>query len=295
MGKRGRLSDCLLGTRVSHRALGVVGVRVESPEMDECVEWVSVLKTSRCSRYIIADAVESLDPALEFLRIAERYRQMSDEELLVIEGERAGGRAELTDLAQQALAGEFQSRGLKVEEANREKAPEPITPPPAFFEHESAELKGSSKYEYGTSYDEDRKLVKLCTVWSLRDALQVQSLLDVAGIPFFMGPEKATGVDAVTSNFSNGVEVTIMQIGLPWAGPTMRHYEPADDPDAEGEKAKQDDELLIRCPRCHSTDVVFQDRVLDGVVAEDEAADKFEWTCDSCGHKWVDDGVVMDG
>jgi len=48
-------------------------------------------------------------------------------------------------------------------------------------------------------YAEDRELFEICAVWSLRDALQVQSMLDVAGIPFFMGEEKATGVDSVTS------------------------------------------------------------------------------------------------
>jgi hypothetical protein len=39
--------------------------------------------------------------------------------------------------------------------------------------------------------------VEICTVWSLSDGLQLQTLLDRAGIPFFMGPEKATGVEAV--------------------------------------------------------------------------------------------------
>ncbi len=244
--------------------------------------------TSRC---IIADAVESLDPALEYLRIAERYRQMSDEELVVIAGERA----ELTDLAQQALAGEVQSRGLKVDEPPQEKSPSAIAPPPAFFEHESPKLKDSSEYEYGVSYDDDRKFVELCTVWSLRDALQVQSLLDVAGIPFVMGPEKATGAEAVTSNFLNGVKVGIMQIGLPWAGPAMGHYEPEDDPHAEDEKAQQDDEVFVRCPRCHSTEVVFQERVHPAALAQDGSADEFEWTCDSCGNKWVDDGIMPEG
>lgn len=45
-----------------------------------------------------------------------------------------------------------------------------------------------------------------------------------------MGKEKATGVDKVTSNFSSGVRVQIMQIGMPWAMPAMQHYEPEDGP-----------------------------------------------------------------
>jgi DNA-directed RNA polymerase subunit M/transcription elongation factor TFIIS len=235
--------------------------------------------------------VESLDPALEYLRIADRYRQMSDEEVLII----ASQRAEITDLAQQALAAEVQSRGLKIEEPKQEKSLFPITSPPAFSEHESPQLKDSTADGNGDSYDDDRKLVELCMVWSLRDALQVQYILDVAGIPFVMGPEKATGVEAVTSNFSNGVKVGIMQIGLPWAGLAMKRYEPADDPYAEHEKETQDVEQLVHCPRCHSTEVIFQDRVHSADVRADDSNDKFEWTCDSCGYKWVDDGIVAEG
>jgi hypothetical protein len=54
-------------------------------------------------------------------------------------------------------------------------------------------------------------------VWSAPDALKLQRLLDTAGIPFYIGPEKATGVEAVTSNFANGLSVQIMQVGVPWA------------------------------------------------------------------------------
>jgi len=46
-----------------------------------------------------------------------------------------------------------------------------------------------------SSGDEDPELVEICTVWSLADALQLQTLLDRAGIPFFMGPEKATAME----------------------------------------------------------------------------------------------------
>ena len=172
--------------------------------------------------------MDTRDPAGEFLRITERYRQMSDSELLVLMPQSS----ELTPLAQQALASEVRSRGLKVE-VEDEKAsahsPSPFTPPPAFFEHESPKLKDSTSYDPGESY-EGRKLVELCIVWSVRDALKVQRILDVAAIPFFMGPEKATGMDQVTSNFANGVSVQIMQVGLPWAGPAMKDYEPEDDP-----------------------------------------------------------------
>jgi DNA-directed RNA polymerase subunit M/transcription elongation factor TFIIS len=242
--------------------------------------------------------MDTLDPAGEFLRITERYRRMSDGELLVLMPQSA----ELTPFAQQALANEVRSRGLQSEvEVEDEKpvAPSPFKPPPAFFEHESAKLREAAGHDlpgpdssHEDQYDEDRKLVELCTVWSVRDALKVQTILDGLGIPFFMGPEKATGVDEATSNFANGVGVQIMQIGLPWAGPAMRHYEPEDDPTPK-ENAELD-ELAVRCPKCHSTEVVFEGRSSAPPIATDEPSQKYKWTCDACGHQWEDDGVAKE-
>jgi DNA-directed RNA polymerase subunit M/transcription elongation factor TFIIS len=236
----------------------------------------------------------TFDPAAgEFLRISERYRQMSDGELLVLIPQSS----ELTPIAQEALANEVRSRGLKAEVEDEEPAiPSPFKPPPAFFEHESPKLRDSTSYEGpgpDSSYDEDRKLVELCTVWSVRDALKVQTILDGAGIPFFIGPEKATGVDRVTSNFSKGVGVQIMQIGLPWARSAMQHYEPEDDPTP---KVKEElDELPVRCPKCHSTEVVFEGLTSAPAIATDESTQKYKWACDSCGHQWEDDGITKEG
>ncbi len=238
--------------------------------------------------------MNSFDPAgQEYLRISERYRQMSDDELMVLMPQSS----ELTPLAQEALANEVRSRGLRAEvEDEKPATPSPFKPPPAFFEHESPKLRDSTSYEGpgpDSSYDEDRKLVELCTVWSVRDALKVQTILDEVGIPFFMGPEKATGVDGVTSNFAKGVGVEIMQIGLPWARPAMRHYEPEDDLTPK-EKNQELDELPVRCPKCQSTEVVFEGLTSAPAIAPDESSQKYKWTCDSCGHQWEDDGVAKE-
>jgi hypothetical protein len=84
-------------------------------------------------------------------------------------------------------------------------------------------------------------------------------MLDVAGIPFFMGKEKATGVDSVTSNFSSGVSVKIMRIGWPWARQALEHYEPKDVPEAEKQQWEWDEEVDVRCPSCRSQDILFED------------------------------------
>jgi len=299
--------------------------------------------------------MDTLDPAgAEFLRISERYRQMSDEELLVLIPQSS----ELTPIAQQALAGEVRQRGLKPEVEEEDKrpsapsqfkspqfkspqfnslpkesgfvsgyrfsdtanpsksiaplgaegrtliSPQPLQPTSAFFEHESPKFRDSASYDSSgpessdpasseeDPYDEDRKLIELCTVWSVRDALKVQTILDEAEIPFFMGPEQATAADRVTSNFSSGVGVQIMQIGLPWARSAMQHYEPEDDPTPR--ESEELEELAVRCPKCHSEEVVFEGRTSEPAIASDESSEKFKWTCDSCGHHWEDDGVAKE-
>lgn len=245
----------------------------------------------------------TFDPAgTEFLRISERYRQMSDEELLVLMPQSS----ELTPFAQQALANEVRSRGLKAEVEEEPSAPlAPSSFKPRAFERQSPKFRDSadddspeadSSDEDGDPqdedlYDEDRKLVELCTVWSARDALKLQTILEGAGIPLFMGPEKATSVDRVTSNFSNGVSVQIMQIGLPWARSAMAQYEPEDDQTPKD--AAEPEEVAVCCPQCHSEEVVFEG--LTSGKGTDDSPEKYQWKCDSCGYQWEDDGVAKEG
>jgi DNA-directed RNA polymerase subunit M/transcription elongation factor TFIIS len=135
-------------------------------------------------------------------------------------------------------------------------------------------------------------LVAIRTVWSLADALKLQRLLDTAGIPFYLGPEKATGVDAVSSNFASGLDVQVMQVCVPWARQVLQKYFPADEPPEE--KADESDNLAIHCPKCHSTEVVFEDMDPRPENADGKPSSKFKWTCDSCGYEWEDDGLVTE-
>jgi DNA-directed RNA polymerase subunit M/transcription elongation factor TFIIS len=212
--------------------------------------------------------MEALDPAAEWLRLSERYRQMRDNELLAL----ARQSSELTEVAQQTLAHEISARRLKLQPE------EPPAPPQAEAPPDSS-----------SSYDEDRELVEIRTVWSLSDALQLQTLLDRAGIPFFMGPEKATSVDAVTSNFVNGGSVKIMQIGVPWARQAMQNYTPANEPEP---KQEEDNDPSVRCPKCHFTEVVFERLIAEPTTATDTSLPKFAWICDACGHQWEDEGIA---
>ena len=118
--------------------------------------------------------MNAFDPAgQEFLRISEHYRQLSDEEILVLMPQSS----ELTTFAQHALANEVRQRGLKAEVegpiAPAKVKTSQVKSPPAFFEHKSPKLRNSADNDFpdaNSPYDEDRKLVELCTVWSVRDA-----------------------------------------------------------------------------------------------------------------------------
>ena len=219
--------------------------------------------------------MQTLDPAGEWLRLSEHYRQLSDDELVGL----APHTSELTDVAQQALAQEIANRRLKLPPEESAAPPSPEPPPDSA---EDGEL----------PYAEERELVDICTVWSLADALKLQRLLDTAGIPFYIGPEKATGVDAATSNFANGLRVQIMQVGVPWANQALQQYFPADEPPQE--KADESDDLAIHCPKCHSAEVVFEDLKRGSENTDGKPSSKFKWTCDSCGNEWEDEGLVTE-
>lgn len=213
--------------------------------------------------------------AAETLRLAQHYRQMTDEELVAL----AQQKEALTDAAQQALAMEIHSRKLAVPKPEVRTPPRPEPPPDILDDEEDP-------------YARDRQLFEIRTVWSERDARRLQHALDVAGIPFYMGSEKATSVDDVTSDFGEGVPVKVMRVGWPWAYDALwRNYFPQDEkPEAKWEDAG---EVATRCPRCKSTDVIFEELVKRESSTSSEP--KFRWKCASCGKEWEDDGVQTGG
>jgi hypothetical protein len=221
-------------------------------------------------RGIIAANMNDLGPAAESLQLSERYRQMSDDEILNL----ARQESELTDLARESLKNEMLQRRLKLE-------PAPTPPPDAVHEDEP-------------SYDDDRQLVRLTYVWCAEDALQIQRRLERAEVPFFIGPEKATSVDGVTSNYADGLDVQVMKVGVPCAWAAIRYYKPVYDPIREAEDKGELKDVPVRCPKCKSEDVIFENVVSETKNPTDDASAKFHWTCDSCGYQWEDDGVVKE-
>jgi len=212
------------------------------------------------------------DQIEQWRQITEHYRSLTDEELIAI----ARQRAHLTEVAQQALDAEILHRKLEIPPELPDDEPKgPVLPEP----------------EPDSPYEPERQLAEIETVYSLRDALQLQQLLETDGIPCYMGDEKATSAKAVKSNFANGVSVKIMRIGIPYATRARRMFQPEDDAarnDAKKDEDSEPDPLF--CPKCRS-DQVFLDEV-EPDLAKPGTAAKFEWTCDACGHHWQDDGIL---
>lgn len=210
--------------------------------------------------------MQAFGPASESLRLLEHYHSLTDDELLAI----AEDTSDLTDLAQQVLSAEMSQRKLSVP-AKEAALPEP---------------EPNSEQDAEDPYAEDRSLVQIATVFSLRDAMQLQKLLDDSDVPCFMGEERATRADAVTSNFSDGVPVAVMRIGVPWAQQALQQYQPADERVTEGQQGGED--LAVHCPRCHSEDVIFEQLAAQSGSGQGE---KFDWSCASCGYRWEDEGL----
>jgi hypothetical protein len=232
--------------------------------------WTAKVQARHLQRgYIIPTVMDTVDQAGEWRRLAEHYRQLTDGELIDLSRKRE----ELTAVAQQCLSNEVSGRRLKVEPIEKAEARPTLVPEPA-----------------DSPYAEERSLVTLCTAWSVRDALQIQTLLDRAGIPFYMGEERATGVDKVTANFAEGVGVCIMNVGLPLARGLLQDYFPKDVPPSE--KNDELPDVFIRCPKCNSEDVVFEDMQDEDPATHQKIVQKYEWKCDSCGYEWEDDGVA---
>ncbi len=193
---------------------------------------------------------------------------MSEGELLQI----ARDPSALTEAAQQTLASELSTRGLKLPPPEPRGAPPPPEPDP------------------DSAYAEDRELVEICKVWSLSDALQLQWLLDRAGIPFYIGPDKATGVDPGPLNFGEGLSVQVMRVGLPWTWQAMQDYQPANEPPHQEEETWS--EISVTCPKCRTEEVILEKLTRESVDEADQSGARFAWTCDSCGYQWEDEGMI---
>jgi DNA-directed RNA polymerase subunit M/transcription elongation factor TFIIS len=208
--------------------------------------------------------MEFTDPQ-EAQRLQERYAQMSDGELEAV----ADDGYQLTDPAQQILRAEIRQRGLGIR--LRERAETVATPGDALA---------------GDFDPSDLDLVRVHSVWDRAEAIRTKRILNESGIPCYLGPDNLEDENTFNLNFSQGVDLKVRYVDNQRALGAIR-YAFDSDPQSEPEIIR---EASIRCPKCNSEEVVFQSRD-SGSGAGPDAAAKFNWNCDACGHRWSDDGV----
>ncbi len=205
-----------------------------------------------------------IDRVEEWRKLKEHYAAMSDDELQAV----AGDGWDLTDVAQQALQAELSSRRLNVKIA---AAPTPSPAP------EPAETGSFDPSELDLSVAQQ--------VWDLSEARRVKGTLDAAGIPSYLGPNNVENPDELGMGFEGGVDVKVREADYQRALYALAGATP---PDSQSER-----DYTPRCPKCHSTEIVFQG--LDSEAVEDSAPkSKFNWSCDACGYAWKDDGVEQE-
>jgi DNA-directed RNA polymerase subunit M/transcription elongation factor TFIIS len=115
---------------------------------------------------------------------------------------------------------------------------------------------------------EDEDLVIFRWKLNIKEAGRTMKTLAAAGIPSFLSLEvRADDVKRAHAALDRAYE-----------------EEAKDDP--------EETEYAILCPKCHSAKVV-----LKGRTSTSEASPigvKFQWSCDACGHQWVDDGITQE-
>jgi DNA-directed RNA polymerase subunit M/transcription elongation factor TFIIS len=210
--------------------------------------------------------MSTLDPAAEWRRLEELYRDKSDDELEVI----AGDAYELTDIARQILEREIRSRGLQV---SLGQAPASLEPEP-------------ESNEDGEEFDPaEFDLVATQRVWDREEARKIKQIYDDAGIPSYFGPDLVEDVDQYKGNYEQGVEFRVREIDHQRSMAAIADAfhdetgEPGDEP-----------ESVCRCPKCRSTEIVFEELEKESPDQPDYLS-KFRWSCDACGHQWIDDGI----
>jgi len=191
-------------------------------------------------------------------RLRKLYADMGDGELEALADEAYT----LTDIARQTLLAELSSRGMHV--ALRD-APAPRN-----------------------SFNmPDLNLVVYRRVADLAEARWLKNILENAGVASCLGPDNLYNLDEFRSSFTGGVDLKILERDLQTAAAATRGLYPPDPADELDDIACD-----ARCPKCHSSEIVFEGREAEP-GADPDLDSKFNWSCDVCGHHWQDDGIAQ--
>jgi hypothetical protein len=235
------------------------------------------------------------DPMIEWQRLTEHYRELSDDELREI----AADFSDLTETARQALRSEFQNRGLG-DPIGAGNAPAPSNVPHTaptvqntgapihdravdtlgFFSRRpelvpdapdaNTEFDGPVEYTWKTP---------LCECDTLQEANELSAALKQAGIDNWIEGPKPSAYSAYASLDLMNPRVLVAADQFEQARVIAACPIPADI--VAESQAKIPDFTAPSCPNCGA-----QDPVLEGVDPVNS------WECEQCGQKWTDSGLA---
>jgi DNA-directed RNA polymerase subunit M/transcription elongation factor TFIIS len=267
---------------------------------------LSVVDAEASGRVKFRVIMGNTNEADAYRKLQELYADMSDSRIESM----AENIDDLTEIAQQVLRAEIAKRGLDAQ--SRDAAPVEVArhaPLNDLSEQDAnAALHVTGKDADQSSESEvsqksldwmqpgpvvprpDPHAYDPIAIWNVADptrARQIMEILASASIKSFLGPDNVENVDDYKGSYEDGVEVKVMKFQARFAVDGLRRVLPPEPQDESTDEA----EYAICCPKCNSQDVIFL-----GVEAEpgkDEASgEKYNWTCDACGHQWKDDGIV---
>ena len=203
----------------------------------------------------------------EYQQLQQRYSNLTDDELQAV----ARDFNDLTDTAKMVLQSEMSRRSLH------------FSRPPAAPQPVALTLEPEEKGEFDPN---DLDLTVAYDAWNLEEARNAMLALHDAGIPCYIGPDNLEDADAYHSGFDKAVSIKVREVDQVHARAALLALPPSPE---DQEMEETDADYAVRCPNCHSTEVVFLS--LDNPSEESSSAENFNWSCDSCGHKWKDTGI----
>jgi hypothetical protein len=202
----------------------------------------------------------SVDAAAEWNRLADMYRQKSDDELQNIAAEAY----DLTDTARDVLSAEIRDRKL------------PLTLSLGPAPEERSDI-------YDPSAEEEFKLAVVFEAKNPEELLAVTHILDDVDTPYVIGDENLERPEDFHGSFEKGVAVKVAFCEMVRVNKILEESLPAEM--WGGEKTPDIEQLDPTCPACHSKEIIF-------VCKDPLEKDKFRWRCKDCNLLWIDDGIV---
>ncbi|HEY3928807.1 MAG TPA: hypothetical protein VGL89_10550 [Candidatus Koribacter sp.] len=215
-------------------------------------------------------AMQPADIQQEFSRLGQYYRSLASEELENI----AAQAFALTDTARQALSFEISSRGLPIV-LN-------LTPP---LDEQGME---ALPPEDDGFVPDDQDLACVHVAHELKELLAIKKDLNHRGIECFFGDDNLRDVSALPAKFHGDMPICVWRHQMNEAIKVLTATVPGYGAQEEAPN------LEVRCPKCNSDGVVFEERDLDSTGGKLTNQSKFHWVCDDCGYEWEDDGIASE-